>query len=71
MNASQLIAWFICLGLALFGGVLAVRNSYKLEGLERRFVAVTDTTTAQSDLLDDIHSVLLDINRKMDSASAE
>ena len=61
MNPSQLIAWFVCLALALFACILAVRNSYKTAVLERQFVQVADAATAQAALLTDVRDTLADI----------
>lgn len=65
MNPSQLGAWFVCLALALFGSVMAVRNSYKVALMERRFSQAMDTAAAQSLLLSDVHDVLVEIRDQL------
>ncbi len=61
MNPSQLIAWFVCLALALFACILAVRNSYKTAVLERQFVQVTETASEETELLTEVIETLADI----------
>ncbi len=63
MNASQLLAWLVCLFLAFGAAVLSVHNSFRLIKLERRYekelMRVADEQTAA---LKDVRDVLRQMN---------
>ncbi|MCD6415964.1 MAG: hypothetical protein J7M08_04640 [Planctomycetes bacterium] len=58
MNASQMLAWFVCLALAGFAALLGVRNSVKLAVLEKRFLQVRVVAEEQTAVLSDIRDLL-------------
>ncbi len=59
MNASQIIAWLVCLLLAFCAAVLAVHNTAKLAVLEKRFAEVTQAAERQNQALEEVRDVLL------------
>lgn len=61
MNASNLIAWLLCLVLAFVATALAGINRGKTMVLERKFRQISDTqkvTETQVKVLKEIHSLL-------------
>lgn len=58
MNASQLLAWLVCLLIAAGAAVLAVHNSYKLAVLNRRFAQVETAARDHAEVLTDIRDIL-------------
>jgi len=71
VNASQQIAWLVCLAVALFASVLALRNGYRTAVLEKRFAAVSQAATTQAELLEDIHQVLQQIEQHLSRQSTD
>jgi hypothetical protein len=65
MNTTQTIAWLICLLLAFFATILAVRASYQATLMERRFDQVQQVARDQKELLGQIRDVLQSIDRRM------
>jgi hypothetical protein len=65
MNASQLLAWIICLALAFFASALAARNGWKTAVLEKQFAAVQETAQERQEVLEEIRDVLQSIDRQM------
>jgi hypothetical protein len=63
MNASQMIAWFICLGLALAASLLGIRNTAKLAMLEGKFDRVQQGAKEQSALRADVDKALRQIEQ--------
>lgn len=70
MNASQLLAWLVCLALAFFASALAARNGWKTAVLEKQFVAVQQEAQARQDVLEEIRDVLQSIDRRMAAEDA-
>ena len=64
MNTSQTIAWLICLLLAFFATVLAVRSSYQATLLERRFAEVSRVADDEQALLGQIRDLLQRIEQR-------
>ncbi|MFO8006667.1 MAG: hypothetical protein R6V05_02930 [Candidatus Brocadiia bacterium] len=58
MNASQLLAWLVCLLIAAGAAVLAVHNSYKLAVLNRQFARVQSAAQDHTEVLTDIRDIL-------------
>jgi hypothetical protein len=65
MNASQFLAWILCLALAFFASALAVRNGYKTALLEKEFAAVQKSAEDSRELLRDVRDVLQSIDRHL------
>jgi len=70
MNPSQLLAWLICLGLAFFAAVLAVNNAYKVRLLQRSYAQARQAAEVQSELLAQIHAVLVKIEARLQGDEA-
>jgi hypothetical protein len=70
MNASQFLAWILCLALALFASALAARNGYKTALLEKEFASVQRTAEDQQQVLQEIRDVLRSIDRRLGAAEA-
>jgi hypothetical protein len=62
MNASQMLAWLLCLALAFFAATLAVRNGLKVALLEKQFEEVRQAALNQQELLGDIRMLLRSID---------
>ena len=58
MNASQLLAWLVCLALATVACLFGVYNRTKLAVLERRFVQVERVAGQQTAVLEEIRDLL-------------
>jgi len=67
MNASQLLAWLICLVLAFFAAALALNNTLKSAMLERQVAEARKVTTYQSEVLTDIRTLLAQIEQDLRS----
>jgi hypothetical protein len=65
MNTTQTIAWLICLLLAFFATILAVRASYQSTVMERRFEEVQQAAGEQQKLLSQIRDVLQRMEERM------
>jgi hypothetical protein len=65
MNASQFMAWILCLALAFFASALAVRNGYKTALLEKEFAAVQEKAEDRQELLREVRDVLRSLDRRM------
>jgi len=70
MNATQLIAWLVCLIVAFFAAVLAVSTGYKVALLEKEFRQVRQTAAEDTALLGEIRSVLKEIEFDLRSRRA-
>lgn len=58
MNASQLLAWLVCLFLAFGAAVLSVHNSFKLAALENQFERTERVATEQTVVLKELRDLL-------------
>jgi hypothetical protein len=67
MNASQLLAWLLCLALAFFASALAVRNGYRTALLERELTTLRQTVEDRQELLQDIHGLLQTIDGRLEA----
>lgn len=65
MNASQMIAWLICLALAFFGAALALHASYRAHILEARFDAAITSVDERNEVLQEIGATLRDIRAEL------
>ena len=61
MNATQMLAWLVCLIVAFFAAVLAVNAGYKLALMEKEFRQANQTVAEEAALLGEIRSVLKEI----------
>lgn len=69
MNASQLLAWLVCLALAFFASALAARNGWKTAVLEKEFAVVQDSAEERQEVLEEIRTLLQSIDRQMAAQS--
>jgi hypothetical protein len=65
MNASQFLAWILCLVLAFFASALAVRNGYKAALLEKEFQSVQKAMEDRGQVLEEIRDLLENIDRRL------
>ena len=68
MNASNVIAWLLCLVLAFFAAALAIRNLGETVRIQKQLAEIEEesaSAVAQSDLLEDIRSLLREIEKDL------
>lgn len=66
MNASNLIAWLLCLGLAFFASAMSLSNRGEIIVLEKKLQQVQsdrNTSQVQAEVLEEIKNVLTQMQR--------
>lgn len=70
MNASQVLAWLICLLLAFFGALLAINARTKVALLEKNFDELNRATADYRPLLAEVQNTLQQIEQHLRSSPA-